>query len=64
MAVVAAVKRWWKTAGALVVAVVLLNVWGEVISLGCPKVLLELFGAEGEEIMKYRNINFVTTKPE
>lgn len=34
IALVAAVKRRWKAAGALVLAVVLLNLWGEVISFG------------------------------
>lgn len=34
IALIAAVKRWWKAAVALVLAVVLLNVWGEVISFG------------------------------
>lgn len=34
MAVAALLKRWWKTAGALVMSMVLLNAWGEVISFG------------------------------
>lgn len=38
MAVVAAVKRWWKTFGTLLLVLVLLNVWGEVISFGAFRV--------------------------
>ena len=34
MAVVTAMKRWWKTAGTLLLVLVLLNVWGEDISFG------------------------------
>lgn len=34
IALIAAVKKWWKTAGTLVVATVLLNVWGVVIAFG------------------------------
>lgn len=34
MAMVAAVKRWWKTAIVLALTMLFLNAWGEVISLG------------------------------
>jgi len=43
IALIAAVKRWWKTAGALFLAVLLLNAWGEVISFG------NLFGSRSNQ---------------
>lgn len=33
-----AVRRWWKTAGILVLTVLLLNWWGHVVPLNCAAI--------------------------
>lgn len=45
---VAVLKRWWKTTGALILTLMLLNLWGEVISFGKYKWSRSRQGVESE----------------